>query len=126
MDEETLAASASVDFSYKPDGLTAVVTVAGQEIQGFLRRVTIDHGPAAFPKVFLELRSGVELDAIECKAVVSVVKEVLEDPLEAVQRFLEPLDPGEFEKACLAAMEMGGPATFGEAALYVLKEWTKT
>lgn len=113
-----------VTVRYTNDGARGTVEVAGHDISKTVSRFTFDHntkGDLPFPQVFLELRQGVALEPIVAEAVVFVRETVLEDPADAMLRFIEPLDPSEFEKACLAAMDMGGPSTFGEAALHVLR-----
>lgn len=108
---------------YTLAGATAGVEVDGQDISKLLSRFTIDHHAGALPHVFLELQKTVAVDEIECQAVVHVIREVPADEIAAVRRWLEPIDADEFEKAVLAAMELGGPQTFGAAALEVLRKW---
>lgn len=115
MDAKTLG------IKYEPNGVTATLEVEGVDMTSLVRRITIDHVAREAPLVFLELKKGVELDPVIAEAVVHIREVVQEDPADATLRFLEPLDPGEFEKAILAAMELGGPQTFGEAALLVLR-----
>lgn len=104
---------------------TARIAVAGHDLTGIVSRFTLDHDPNdrsnPAPKVFLELKQSCELPEIISDASVYVRETVHEDELTATLRFLEPIDPAEFEKACLAALELGGPTTFGEAALFVLR-----
>lgn len=111
---------------YRQTGFsTASISVAGQDVTNVVSRFTVDHNPNdranPAPKVFLELKSSCELPELIVDASVYIRETVHEDELTATLRFLEPIDPTEFEKACLAAMEMGGPSTFGEAALFVLR-----
>lgn len=111
----------AIRVKYEPSGMRAAVEVGGIDMTKDISRLTIDHRVADAPLVFLELKKGIELDPVLVDAVVHIREVVEEDPADAALRFLEPLDPQEFERACLAAMELGGPSTFGEAALFVLK-----
>jgi hypothetical protein len=101
------------------------VEVAGHDVSAQVSRVSIDHRAGQLPQVFLELRPGLDAGAIEVEGVVHVTREVRQDPMDAALAFLEPVDPAELERCALAAMEMGGPQTFGQAALEVLRGWAR-
>lgn len=109
---------------YTPQGARAQIEIDGQNISNIVQRFTIDHRGGQVPEVFLELRPDAS-DVIECEAVVHVVRTEPADELAAVADWLEPLDAEQFEIAVLAAMELGGPQTFGAAALEVLKGWVR-
>jgi hypothetical protein len=87
-------------------------------------RVTVDCVSGGPPKIFLEFVDKAVED-LQFPGVVHVVREVAAEPIELVVGFLEDLDPAELERVSLEKMEMGGPQTFGEAALLVLKEWAR-
>ena len=85
-------------------------------------RVVVDCKTGEAPKVFLEFE-GVEVSDLQMEGVVSVIREVPADPFEGMQLFLSEIDPAALEKATLEVQAMGGPQSFGEAAVHVLKEW---
>jgi len=87
-------------------------------------RVTVDCQPGGPPKVFLEFGDRAVED-LQFDGVVHVVREVAADPLLVVDAFLENIDPSELQRAVLESMELGGPETFGEAALQVLRKWAR-
>ena len=108
---------------YAPSGIRATLEVGGKDVTNYVTRMTIDHSALALPKVYLELSPKAELDEVLTEAMVHIREVVQEDPADAMLRFIEPLDPGEFERACLELMELGGPQTFGAAALAVLRAY---
>lgn len=114
-----------VSVKYEPQGVKARVEVEGQDLSDLVSRVSIDHAAGDAPVVYLQLKPGTDVSAIDVEAFVHVKEVVQEDPADATLRFLEPIDAGEFERACLQAMELGGPATFGEAALAVLRGYAR-
>lgn len=114
-------------FSYQQgtNPTDAKLTLAGQPVENLVSRVSVDHVAGGLPTVFLELRPGIGPGQLGGIGHIVVRETIEEDPADAMLRFLEPIDPGELEKACLAAMELGGPETFGEAALSVLRGWAR-
>jgi len=110
-----------VTYTPEAGGVRAKVEVDGFDLTGGVSRLTIDHRAGDAPLVFLELKRGAVLDPVLVDAVVHIREVVEEDPADAMLRFLEPLDPAEFETACLKVLELGGAQTFGQAAIDVLK-----
>ena len=86
-------------------------------------RVTVDCPAGQAPKIFLEFDQEVEDIALE--GVVYIVKEQVGDPLQILAGWLEDLSPIELERATLELQTSGGPQTFGEAVLEVLKRWAR-
>jgi hypothetical protein len=87
-------------------------------------RVTVDCQAGGPPKIFLEFE-GKPVEDLQLDGVVHVVREVAADPLKIVDEFLSNIDPPELQRAVLESMELGGPETFGEAALAVLRKWAR-
>lgn len=106
-----------------PRGPESEVIVGGQDVSALLSRVSFDHRGGQFPQVFLELRTGVPVEALECEAIVRVADP--EPAPQAIADWLAGLDPAELERESLEAMEMGGPQRFGEAAMLVLGRWAR-
>jgi|GEM_PF-3156206 len=106
---------------YAPNGGKAQLEVDGKDLSEHVGRVTIDHHGGSLAQVYLELSPKADLDEVLVEGMVHVKETVHEDPADATLRFLDPIDPAEFEKAVLSAMELGGPQTFGAAALHVLR-----
>lgn len=111
---------------YSPAGVVqAVLEVDGKDLSAVVSRVSIDHAAGSAPSVYLELKKGVPVEDVLLKGMVHVKETVHEDPADACLRFLEPIDPGELERSAMAALELGGPTTFGEAVLAVLRGWAR-
>lgn len=110
---------------YAPSGELGELEVDGHDLSRLVSRVSIDHAAGEFPRVYLELKKGTPVEEVALEGVVHVKETVLQDPAEACLAFLEPIDPGELERACLAAMELGGAQSFGDAALAVLRGWAR-
>jgi hypothetical protein len=87
-------------------------------------RVTVDCVAGEPPKIFLEFAEQ-PVEDLNLEGVVHVVKEVAADPLEAVGEFLDAIDPAELDRCVLAAMEMGGPQTYGAATVEAMKGWAR-
>lgn len=117
--------SEPMSVRYRPSGVRAELEVGGRDLSGLASRVSIDHPAGEAPRVFLELKRGVDVDEVLVEGMVHVKETVHEDPADACLRFLEPIDAGELERCALAAMELGGASTFGEAALRVLRGWAR-
>lgn len=124
-EDQSLEAPPAVPIRWAPSGTRGELEINGVDISKEVSRISVDHRAGDFPRVFLELKPGGTLDPVVADASVFIREVVQEDPADAMLRFIEPLDPSEFEKACLASMEMGGPATFGEAALAVLRSYAR-
>jgi hypothetical protein len=107
---------------YEPAGLTTpCVWVGDQEMTPHISRFSVDHEEGQLPRLYLELKPGTMPEQLGFTGYVHVRETVHEDAADAALRFLEPIDAAEFERACMQAMELGGPATFGQAALEVLR-----
>lgn len=103
-----------------PDGMKASIVLDGADVSAVVSGYVIEHFASDFPIVTLRLSQAVDVETFVSEhALVRV--EVPQDPADAMLEFIAPLDAGEFEKAVLEIMELGGPQTFGEAALAVLK-----
>lgn len=122
---DQLPVAATAPVTIEPGFGTAKVVVAGQDVSNLVSRVSFDQQAGKLPEVFLELDPRARPDAIQCDAVVNVVREVKQDPAEATLLFLENVDPTELDRCILEAMELGGPNTYGEACLAVFKAWAR-
>lgn len=100
----------------------APTVLIGENLITDASRVTVDCESGGAPKIFLEFE-GKAVEDLQLEGVVHVVREVPADPIAIVVDFLSQLDPSELERAVLEAQEMGGPQSFGEAALLILKGW---
>lgn len=102
----------------------APTVLLGEQIIADASRVSVDFSAGTAPRVFLEF-DGEEVAPLDLDAVVYITKEIKQDPAEACLQFLEPIDPAELQRCTLEIMEPGGPETFGEAALEVLRRWAR-
>src|SRR5215207_1958377 len=75
-----------------------------------------------FTEVELLIRADVELDADVAEVVID---RGVDEPVLAAEDFLAEVDAGELEVAALARMNGldGGPTSFGQAYMEVLREW---
>lgn len=100
----------------------APTVLIGENLIADASRVTVDCESGGAPKIFLEFE-GKPVEDLQLEGVVHVVREVPADPIEIITGFLSQLDPTELERAVLESQGMGGPQSFGEAALAVLRGW---
>lgn len=112
----------SHSFRVFPNGDTARVVLDGEDISTAVYAYSITQAASERPVVTLAMTSSIDVEEFVAQGALVRV-EIPEDPAQAMLRFIEPLDPNEFEQACLAVMEPGGPQTFGEAALAVLRSY---
>jgi hypothetical protein len=119
------ADAAPVDFAVRPGAGRHQLLVGGQDVTRLVSRATVDVRAGDLPQVYLELARSASVEDFEGEGIVHTVREVPEDPAAACLRFLEPIDPEELDKAVLSSMEMGGPQTYGEACLAVMRAWAR-
>jgi hypothetical protein len=111
-------------FRVFPNGVTARIVLDGVDVSTAVRAYSITQNALERPVVTLALTTQTDVEEFSAENALIRV-EVPEDEASATLRFLEPLDAGEFEIAVLNSMEMGGPQTFGEAALEVLRSYAR-
>jgi len=124
-DEQAPTATRTARVLIEPGLLSGRVVLDGQDVSNHVARVSYDHRAGSLPQVFLELAAQAAPASIECDAVVHVVQEVVQDQAAATLAFLEPIDPDELDRSVLAAMELGGPQTYGAAFLEVVRGWAR-
>ena len=96
----------------------------GENLVTDASRVTVDCQAGGPPKIFLEFE-GKPVEDLHLEGVVHIVRETVADPIEVVSGFLENIDSDQLDQAVLEAMELGGPGTYGAAALEVMKRWAR-
>ena len=90
-DTEDTAAPLEVRYEQGAAPTTAKVEIAGHDLTKILTRISFDHSGNQLPKVYLELKPTMKLPEVLVDAVVYLRETILEDPADAMLRFIEPL-----------------------------------